>query len=52
MLTDLQRAHFRLLRKEWGQRWWYTASRAFELARTAQLFAVSRTDFYRRVRLG
>lgn len=52
MLTDLQRAYFHLLRREWGQRWWYTASRAFDLARRAELFVVSRTDFYRRVRLG
>jgi hypothetical protein len=52
VLTDLQRAHYHQLRKEWGQRWWYTARRAYDLASRAELFAVSRTDFYRRVRLG
>lgn len=51
-MTDLQRAFYHQLRKEWGQRWWYTARRAFDLARSSEPFAVSRLAFYRSVRLG
>lgn len=51
-MNDLQRDFYRRLRAPWGQRWFYTAEKAYELARNAELFSVSRADFYRRVKLG
>lgn len=51
-MTKLQRDYYHLLRREWGQRWWYTAQRAFEIASRMEFFEVPREDFYRRVRLG
>lgn len=51
-MTKLQREYYHLLRREWGQRWWMTAQRAFGQARDAELFEVSRWALYQRVKLG
>jgi len=50
-VSELQRNYYRLLRRDWDKRHWYTARLAFDLARTAGLFKVERFEFYRRLRI-
>lgn len=50
-MNELQRAEYRSIRADWSQRWFYTARRAFELARAPGMFSVSRETFYRTVRI-